>query len=677
MGKGPKKKFYAVVRGLNPGIYLTWDECKAQTHRFPGAIFKGFASRSEAENFMSQGRQSAQNNAVPFTQSSSSTSFASFNAKNATNFENRAGHSSETINASIDCINTTNYFVAAKRNPSDIPSSEPPNKRLKLTATSETTKKDSPTPGVYSSFAQKMMRNMGHVDGQGLGKSKQGISSPIEAKRRREPSSGLGYDENHDEELNAEQLRAVELAKDGENVFITGPAGTGKTVLLHHILKHLHETLDREQWIAVGPTGPSAIAIKGQTIHSFAGIGVPTTVKDFDKVWSKKKEWRRLKTLVLEEVSMISGEFLDRLSDVVCNVWTVDPAAPRLPFGGIQLILCGDFLQLPPIPRKLRDIQTMVRDGSVDEKELFCNRGYAFQSKTWKEASLEVVVLEEVFRQRNVQFVKVLHELRVGNASSSAVKFLKDNCSRSLPTGEDGIKATRLHARNCDVTKENLDELRKIENQIEHTFRATDSVECEDNAPHFAAEKLWRNPFFQQCIAESELTLKIGAQVMLIKNESSRDRRQRLVNGSRGTVVGFCIPDQKEGSDKDDTYGFGGVKAYPKVRFRNGVEKIVTPVEFSSRLAGIGTCIRHAVPLKLAWAITMHKSQGMTLDYVKVDLSGVFSNAQAYVALSRASDENGLELLGFCPKKVRADPRALQFYKDPTSIDKFPSWESE
>ena len=373
---------------------------------------------------------------------------------------------------------------------------------------------------------------------------------------------------------------------------------------------------------------------------------------------------------------MISGEFLDCLSTVVSAVRTKDNAAPRRPFGGIQLIFCGDFLQLPPIQKKLQDIEAMVHAGGVQESEIFCNRGYAFQSKTWLEADFDVVILKEVFRQRNTEFVKVLHELRLGNVTPSAITFLNEKCARPLPPSKDGIKATRLHARNCDVSKENMAELNKIQEQVEHVFHGVDSVEREDGGPPWAEEKLWRNHFFHQCIAEKELKLKVGAQVMLIKNESSRNHHRRLVNGSRGTVIGFCLPDELETAD-DDTGRIFVDKEYPKVRFCNGVEKVVTPVEFSSKLAGLGTCVRHAVPLKLAWAITMHKSQGMTLDYVKVDLSGVFGNAQAYVALSRASDENGLELFNFCPQKVRADPRALEFYQDPRCLHKFPSWKEE
>lgn len=156
---------------------------------------------------------------------------------------------------------------------------------------------------------------------------------------------------------------------------------------------------------------------------------------------------------------------------------------------------------------------------------------------------------------------------------------------------------------------------------------------------------------------------------MLIKNEQTDDHKTRLVNGSRGKVVGFTNASGKRGHDEldieveDDDPDDDG--SYPIVQFRTGRCKVIRPERFESRIVGLGTCIRQAVPLKLAWAVTMHKSQGLTLDYVKADVGGVFTEAQAYVALSRATDEEGLELRNFSPRLVRADKRALAFYANP------------
>jgi ATP-dependent DNA helicase PIF1 len=633
-----KKKFYAVRRGREPGIYLTWDDCKAQVHGYKDSIFKGFGTRPEADAFLQQGppRQDWKRPHEAMAASSPITiavddSFSGF---------------PEATAASTPAHNTP------VRYPKKSPES-----------------KSAPT---YSSFAQRMMENMGHVDGEGLGKKKQGITSPVKATKPR-GQKGVGYGI---EKLNAKQFEALELAKSGCNVFLTGPAGTGKSLVIRHIIEYLKQTYKEEEWVAVGPTGPTAIAIGGQTLHSFAGCGVPVLVKDFDMAWKKdkKEQWRRLRTMVLDEVSMISGEFFDNLSSVVCAIRGEKNGKA---FGGIQLIICGDFLQLPPIPKRKNDIQEMIKAGKKHE-DIHCDRGFGFQAKAWEQAQLRTVELDEVFRQNNEKFIRLLHEIRRGKVSTEDRAFLQ-KFDRPLPH-KDGIEPTILYAKNVNVTSENLRALAKLGGE-ECTFEAIDTVEVlmdrdgeVDNI--WAEQRLSGNNFFQQCTAEKSLTLKVGAQVMLIQNERSSNRK-RLVNGSRGVVTGFTseLPDDAIG-DTCFEYESAGNKdktMYPIVKFRNDVEKVIRPVRFTSRLAGLGTCVRTTIPLKLAWAITIHKSQGMTLDYVKADLGGVFTEAQTYVALSRASDENGLELRNFAVHKVRANIRALEFYANPAGS--FPCWD--
>jgi ATP-dependent DNA helicase PIF1 len=211
--------------------------------------------------------------------------------------------------------------------------------------------------------------------------------------------------------------------------------------------------------------------------------------------------------------------------------------------------------------------------------------------------------------------------------------------------------------------RENLSEINKLTGET-YTYGSLDTVEREKGTGKWVEKQLKANQFFKNCIAEDDLQLKVGAQVMLVKNEA---RGSKLVNGSRGKVVGF----QKAVAAQENL--LPGVKEYPVVQFVNGIKKVILPTTFESRLVGLGTCTRLAIPLKLAWAITTHKSQGMTLDYVIADVGAVFAEAQAYVALSRASDENGLELRHFKANKVRANPMALAFYNDPSMS--FPCWD--
>ena len=368
-------------------------------------------------------------------------------------------------------------------------------------------------------------------------------------------------------------------------------------------------------------------------------------------------------------VSMISGEFLDRLSNVVCKVRGTPSSQP---FGNIQLITCGDMLQLPPIPKskyKVKAAQDALARQGKSAADLHQDRGFAFQSKAWRNAGFQVIQLDQVFRQKNSDFISVLHEIRFGKVSPESVKFL-ERCNRPLPPNKDGIEATKLYATNKDVTAENNTHLKQLPGQTV-TYEAEDFAEPEDDAPGWAQSALLRNGFYRQCLAEAELDLKEGAQVMLIKNEQTDDHKNRLVNGSRGKIIGFTnTGDGKSGDESDIDYedddSDDDGQSYPIVQFQfRGRRKVIRPERFESRIVGLGTCVRKAVPLKLAWAVTMHKSQGLTLDYVKADVKGVFTEAQTYVALSRATNEDGLELRNFTPRLVRADKRALAFYANP------------
>eukprot|EP00588_Corethron_pennatum_P011036 CAMPEP_0194273696 /NCGR_PEP_ID=MMETSP0169-20130528/6984_1 /TAXON_ID=218684 /ORGANISM="Corethron pennatum, Strain L29A3" /LENGTH=717 /DNA_ID=CAMNT_0039016725 /DNA_START=36 /DNA_END=2189 /DNA_ORIENTATION=- len=534
--------------------------------------------------------------------------------------------------------------------------------------------------------------------------------SPVQDTKRQRSrlfegcDQGKGPEKEANLHLDRKQKEAIDLARSGRNVFITGPAGSGKSAVLKEILEHLKQTYRCSgEWAAVSPTGMTAIEVEGQTIHSFSGCGVPVLKKDFERCWQEEKKelWRGLEVLVVEEISMMSGEFLDSLSDVVsrirkknkkgeymeydpnglCNEGDIDcgDGGSSKPFGGIQLIFCGDFLQLPPISKRIYDIREMNSVG-VRTCEIHCDKGYAFQSVAWKEANLKVIQLGRIFRQDNPDFQAILTEIRKGDVSEKGKLFLQ-KCNRKLPVNDLNIKPTILYPTNKDVTQENKCELDKLTTP-EFSFESTDSVEIDPLCPYekqaTAEEKLRNNSFFDDCIAERHLKLKIGAQVMLIKNELGGSYQGRLVNGSRGIVEAFAKKKKDRLSyDGLDDYDFvknendSNEEFFPVVQFQEKI-KVIRYETFTSRLPKLGECTRTALPLKLAWAVSIHKSQGMSLDYVRTNLQGVFATGQAYVALSRARSERRLELEGFSPSKVMADRRALAFYNNPEGT--FPHW---
>jgi len=695
MAKRNRKSHYAVARGRRTGIYGTWAECQAQLDGYPGAKFKGFIELAEAQDFMvSNGVVGIGDRTNGQSLNAASSLVADDGvvdlcAKDTSDVDDTTDTPTYMYN-----VGSNGYKPSAKKartNP-HVGSNDEKKPEAKPEASSEPVDLcDSSSEG----DAHDMYSNLNY----GGVKSETGptptevdtykpAAAAAAAPNATSKSSQSQQSNTPEQEgsglimLNSLQKRAVDAAKRGDNVFITGPAGTGKSVVLKHILAHLKAKYKHtpECYVAVAPTGPTAISVGGQTIHSFAGCGVPETAEDFRKCWEKKhkKKWRDLDVMVVEEISMISGEFWDRLSDIVCYI---RGKPSTIPFGGIQLVLCGDFLQLPPIPKQQYKIEAARKALAVMGKtnvDLHLDRGFAFQSKAWQNAKLEVVQLDQVFRQSCGSFVSVLREVRVGKVSPESLAFL-ERCNRPLPPNKDGIKPTVLYATNKDVSAENKMHLNKLPGENVE-FVARDYAEPEEGSPGWAESNLLRSSFYKQCLAEHVLHLKIGAQVMLIKNERQEENRseRRLVNGSRGKVIGFTNTSELEEEEEEDTY-FGvedddsdDGTSYPIVMFQGGRRKVIRPERFESRVVGLGTCVRETIPLKLAWAITMHKSQGLTLDYVKADVKGVFTQAQAYVALSRATDENGLELRHFSAKLVRADKRALAFYANPN--DRFNSW---
>lgn len=449
--------------------------------------------------------------------------------------------------------------------------------------------------------------------------------------------------------LSDEQRAALQVALDGVSFFFTGSAGTGKSFLLKEMITQLRRK-HRDGIFVTASTGVAACNIGGVTLHGFAGVGLANGSAESlasqvtNAKWTLAR-WRSAKVLVVDEVSMLEAEFFDKMEKVARIV-----RDSHLPFGGIQIILCGDFLQLPPVVK------------GRDHK--FC-----FQADCWSSVIKRTIILQQVFRQADEQFVGILNQIRVGHLSPEARRILEGRLlgpgstaaavakqpepdsageSEGEASGEreKEIVATRLYSHRRDVDAENVKCLQDI-NTESHTFYAEDEG---------------TNPYLKQlqqnCPAPYELELKVGAQVILLKN---LDFENELVNGARGLVVEFRKPDRSE-REKERDKAFAK-QEYPDVLFANGHRRVLTPEQFSVEVGGSVKASRKQVPLGLAWALSIHKSQGMTISKVELHLGNVFEYGQAYVALSRATSLEGLRLLSFNPAGIKAHPRVLQFYQ--------------
>ena len=314
---------------------------------------------------------------------------------------------------------------------------------------------------------------------------------------------------------------------------------------------------------------------------------------------------------------MVDGEFFDKLESVARAVKSTDK-----PFGGITLVLCGDFLQLPPISKG-------------NQPKRFC-----FQASTWSACVGATVELKDVFRQSDQRFVKILQNLRYGRCTPEIADILRATSTHKLAADDEasssGILATKLFTHNQDVEYTNQVHLKRLKSPL-HTFEAVDSNGS--NSKLISA----------LCpAAPTQIQLCVGAQVMLTKNLSVISG---LVNGARGVITGF-----------EKTDATGGV-SMPKIRFLGGLESVMKPEKFPVKLSSGDVAFRRQLPLKLAWAISVHKSQGMTLDHVEMSLSRVFESGQVYVALSRAKSLENVRITDFDPACVRANSDVVRWYK--------------
>ncbi len=400
------------------------------------------------------------------------------------------------------------------------------------------------------------------------------------------------------------QTTALNILKSGKNVFITGSAGTGKTYLLNLYTKYLKER--RVYPTIVAPTGIAASHLGGQTIHSFFALGIRESIDEgyveflMEKKYLKTR-FSKLKLLIIDEVSMVSPELFSAMDLVLRGFKGVDA-----PFGGVQVVISGDFFQLPPVSKQPKE------------------KRFAWQSPSWKALELQTCYLEEKFRQDDNRLIDVLDDIRSGSISEKTNKALEARMDVSL---SDDAKITQLYTHNADVDRINLAELNKLD--AEEKLYVYESKGTAKNI----------DKIFKSSLVLEELRLKKGALVIFIKNSPDGE----YVNGTTGVVQSFSSIDKM-----------------PIVITTEG-RKVKLDLEDWSleNDSGKVTATVSQVPLRLAWAITIHKSQGMTLDAAHIDLSKTFEVGQGYVALSRIKSIEGLSLLGLNPMALRVDPLIL------------------
>ena len=408
--------------------------------------------------------------------------------------------------------------------------------------------------------------------------------------------------------LSKGQRRALNDALDGKNIFITGAGGVGKSYLVHLIKTEL-EKMGKEVALT-SSTGISAVNIGGGTIHSFCGTGTrrsPRELKNVpkDTLFKIKMYNGHYNVVIIDEISMIPGDQIDMI-----NQWFQKIYGSKLPFGGVQMIFVGDFLQLPVV---IKD------DDTIENK-------YAFQAEAWQLYGVREHFLTKVFRQEDEDTQYYLNCIRFGKINQAVLDYFNTRVGVRLPDPEP----TELYPLKSSVSYINFDRLNSLEGE-EYEYDAK-----------FGGDEKWQEALAKNVIAEVTVYLKVGAKVLFIRNNPE----EGYYNGMGGVV--------KECHDKTvvvETIDGETIEVeYEQWEKRDNKGKVVATMK--------------QIPLILGWAITIHKSQGMTLDYMTCDLSRCFECGQAYVALSRMKSMEGLSIKKPIRKKdIKTDRTVVSYYR--------------
>jgi ATP-dependent DNA helicase PIF1 len=438
-------------------------------------------------------------------------------------------------------------------------------------------------------------------------------------------------------ELSVEQQLAFDKFVEGKNVFITGPGGSGKSALIKKIWKYC---LSNEKKVSVTAlTGCAAILLdcKATTLHSWAGIGLGNgslddIVTKILKNKNKKKNWKVTSVLIVDEVSMLSLKLFNLLNAIGKQV-----REDRRPFGGLQIIFSGDFYQLPP----------------VGDKDDIDSTRFCFESEDWNASFPTQIELVKIFRQKDETYATILNQLRQGILKKKTVDILSSLVGKEKPK-DLIVEPTKLFPTRLQVDEINSEKMKTIDSEIVN-FEMQFLKDLPINTMH---EKTVRSFFHNDdivrefefiannLICDKFLNVKLGSQVMCIVNIKDEFGVDILCNGSQGKITGFCL-----------------ITKAPIVLFNNGITKTMSPyIWLSEKIPGVGVS---QIPLILAWALTIHKSQGASLDSAEIDAgSGIFECGQTYVALSRVKSLEGLYLTSFDISKIRINKKVKEFYQN-------------
>lgn len=402
--------------------------------------------------------------------------------------------------------------------------------------------------------------------------------------------------------LSEEQAYALDMCESGENIFLTGGAGSGKSYVIREFMKNK----DDKQMPILASTGAAAVLLGGRTFHSFFGLGIMEggTQATLQRILKNKATLKRIKNVegvVIDEVSMIPGDAL-----MVAEIIAQHARESTLPWGGLRVIAVGDFGQLPPVAK-------------YGQKRDWC-----FLNDVWKKSGFHICELKLNQRIQNNEFLNVLADIREGFITSRVREFLEDRTK----SHDEELPGTRLFPRREQSEGYNQKKLA----EINETELVVDSI--------YLGEQKYIDYLGKSAPVPAQLKLKVGCKVLFLKN----DMQKRWVNGTRGTLVHY---------EADHLI----------VKKEGGREVKVEKISFS--LLDADANVKASViqfPVNLAYATTIHKSQGATLDELWCDLGALWEPGHAYVALSRLRDPSGLHIVRWSPKSFIVDPEVKKFY---------------